>query len=83
MTRSAICTTGAVARMVMVLVVLLATICGWIAMPATRINPTSNCDNSVASACDTKNVRMTCSSYCVRFCVLSAATMIVRSFRTR
>ena len=40
------------------------------------------CDSSVASACDTKNVRITCSSYCVRFCVLSAATMIVRSFRT-
>ena len=40
-------------------------------------------DSSVASACETKNVRITCSSYCVRFCVLSAATMMVRSFRTR
>ena len=66
----------------MVLVVLLATICGWIAMPATRISAFSSCASSVASACDMKNVRITCSSYCVRFCVVSAATMIVRSFST-
>ena len=51
-------------------------------MPATRIMPISSCASSVASACETKNVRITCSSYCVRFCVLSAATMIVRSFST-
>ena len=52
-------------------------------MPATRTSAISSVDSSVASACETKNVRITCSSYCVRFCVLSAATMIVRSFRTR
>ena len=52
------------------------------ATPATRTMPTSICETSVASAWDRKNVRITCSSYCVRFCVVSAATMIVRSFNT-
>ena len=42
MISSAICITGAVARMVMVLVVLLNEICGWIAMPATRISAVSS-----------------------------------------
>ena len=83
MTRSTISTTAAVARTVIVLAVLFGWICGWIAMPATRTMPISSVAISVASACETKKVRITCGSYWVRFCVLSTATMIVRSFRTR
>ncbi len=81
-TRSTICTTGPVARTVIVLAVLFGTICGCTAWPATRTKPVSSCDSSVASECEMKKVRMTCSSYCTRFAVLSVATMMVRSFST-
>ena len=47
-------------------------------MPATRTICSRICVSSVASECDTKNVRITCSSYCCRFCVLSVATMMVQ-----
>jgi len=40
--RSTTCTTDAVARTVIVLLVLLATIVGWMATPATRTMPVSS-----------------------------------------
>ncbi len=50
------------ARTVIVLLVLLATICGATARAGMRTTPLRIWASSVASECDTKNVRMTCSS---------------------
>ena len=82
MTCSMISTTGAEARTVMVLAVLLAAMRGWIAICGARMTVLTSCASSVASACETKKVLMTCSSYCCRLAVLSVATMMVRSFST-
>ena len=74
-----IATMFAVALTVMVLLVLFATICGATASEGIRMTPLRICATSVASACETKNVRMTCSEYNARFCALSGMTRIVWS----
>ena len=79
--RSMIATMLVVARTVIVLLVLFATICGATASAGMRMTPLRICASSVASVWDTKNVRMTCSSYNARFWALSGITMMVRSFR--
>ena len=66
----------------MVLAVLLGAMRGWMAICGARITVLTSWASSVASACETKKVLMTCSSYCWRLAVLSVATMIVRSFST-
>jgi hypothetical protein len=79
---SMIATTLAVPRTVMVFAVLFAASTGCTAIAGMRITWFSVCTSSVASACEMKNVRMTCSSYAARFCALSGITMIVRWFTT-
>jgi hypothetical protein len=78
-TRSMIAAMLALARTVMVLFVLFATICGATASAGIRMMPFRIWASSVASEWETKKVRMTCSSYSARFCALSGITMIVRS----
>jgi hypothetical protein len=80
--RSMMETMVALARTVMVLFVLLATICGATASAGMRMTPFRIWASSVASEWETKNVRMTCSSYSARFCALSGITMMVRSLIT-
>ena len=75
---SMIDTTLAVPRTVIVLAVLFAASTGCTAMAGIRITWFNVCTSSVASACEMKNVRMTCSSYAARFCALSGITMMVR-----
>ena len=62
----------------MVLAVLFGEIDGATWPPPTRMTVFSVWASSVASACEMKNVRMTCSSYCARFCTLSGTTMMLR-----
>ena len=82
MIRSMIAATGAVARTVMVLAVLLIATIGCTAICGTRMIELMSCDSSCTSACEMKNVRITCSSYCARFCGVSCTMMIVRSLST-
>jgi hypothetical protein len=73
-TFSMIDATLAVARTVIVLAVLFGAIIGCTAIDGTRMMVLISCASSVASACEMKKVRITCSSYCARFGGVSGMT---------
>ena len=75
--RSMTSATDVVARIVMVLAVLFAMIVGVTGICGTRMTVLMVCATSVASACDRKKVRMTCSSYFARFWGVSGMIRMV------